>query len=38
MKEIYFNQKEKFEFTKTSDDFNKINRLVNLNKVKYKKI
>ena len=35
MKEIFFNQNEKFEFTKHSDDFNIVNREVILNKVKF---
>lgn len=35
MKEMYFDQNEKFEFTKYSDDFNIINRQITLNKVKF---
>jgi hypothetical protein len=35
MKEIYFSQNEKIEFTKYSDDFNIINRQINLNEVNF---
>ncbi len=34
MKELHFNQTEKFEFRKNYDDFNKINRVNILNEVK----
>ena len=34
MKEIYFAQNEKIEFNKYSNDFNIVNRQINLNEVK----
>lgn len=33
MKEIYFEQSEKYEFKKFYDDFNKVNRHISLNEV-----
>ena len=33
MKELYFTQTEKVEYKKNYDDFNKVNRLINLSEV-----